>query len=366
MRIINLIRRGDPFPGSAFQTPLYRIPAVTIAGNRILVAFDVRADWRDLPADFDIALVSSDDEGKSWSSPMVLRRHEPGHGFGDAALTYDPFMDRVFCWSVGSMGESYFSAVAGGAGLELWLSVSDDHGQTWSHRDLSELRPDGVAGMFTASGTGTILPDGRLVQPFVARINDEDYAVCATSSDHGQTWTLGTPLGPGCDESKVIALSNGEVLLHARSAPRRRSARSKDAGANFTAPRVEEALVDPGCNGGLVRIGDVFLASMCSSPVERCRLSVHVSTDEGESWSEPIVVDEGAAAYSALAALDENRVVLVWEADDYEAILAAVISLDELGVHREDGVTYWDSTRVTLSPRRGLGSAKPPIVNTTC
>ena len=84
MHITTIARAGHPFPGSAFETPLYRIPALTVtAPGRILVAYDVRSDWRDLPADFDIALVSSDDAGKTWSAPRALRRHTPGHGFGE-------------------------------------------------------------------------------------------------------------------------------------------------------------------------------------------------------------------------------------------------------------------------------------------
>lgn len=363
MHITEIARRGTPFPCSAFDTPIYRIPALTTTrSGRILIAYDVRADWRDLPADFDIAYVFSDDEGASWSAPRVLRRHEVGHGFGDAALMTDPHTGRVFCWSVGSTGESYFSAVAGGPGLELWLSTSDNEGETWIHRDFSALRPREVAGMFTASGTGAVLADGRLVQPFVARIDGEDYALCATSSDHGDTWMLGEPVGPGCDESKVVGVDSG-VLLHARCAPRRRSALSRDGGAHFTVPQVEEALTDPACNGGLARVGGVLLASMCDDPAERRRLSVHVSTDEGRTWSPPVLVDEGAAAYSVLAALDEDRVVLVWEADDYEKLLAAVIGLDELGVYSQDGVAYWDSARVSVRPRPGSGSAKPPLIN---
>lgn len=63
-----ITRAGQPFPGSAFSSPLYRIPALTVTtSGRILIAYDVRKDWRDLPADFDIALTYSDDgEGEGF------------------------------------------------------------------------------------------------------------------------------------------------------------------------------------------------------------------------------------------------------------------------------------------------------------
>lgn len=61
-----LARSGDPFEGSAFAVPCYRIPALAVtASGRVLAAWDVRLDWRDLPGDFDIALRHSDDHGRT-------------------------------------------------------------------------------------------------------------------------------------------------------------------------------------------------------------------------------------------------------------------------------------------------------------
>ena len=148
-----LASSGDPFPGSAFAAPVYRIPALAVTGSgRVLAAYDVRLDWRDLPGDFDIALRHSDDHGLTWSDARLLRRHEPGRGFGDASFVVDPDSGRVFCWYVASTGRSFFSAEAGpdAAGLELWLSVSDDDGLTWRHRDFTALKPAHVTGMFAS------------------------------------------------------------------------------------------------------------------------------------------------------------------------------------------------------------------------
>ncbi len=234
-----LASSGDPFPGSAFAAPVYRIPALAVTGSgRVLAAYDVRLDWRDLPGDFDIALRHSDDHGLTWSDARVLRRHEPGRGFGDASFVVDPDSGRVFCWYVGSTGRSFFSAEAGpdAAGLELWLSVSDDDGLTWRHRDLTALKPADVTGMFASSGNGSVTRT-RLLQPFVLRTTDgQHYAATAYSDDGGDTWTLGERVGPDCDENKVLGLPDGSVLLHARATPRRRAARSVDGGRTFSAP----------------------------------------------------------------------------------------------------------------------------------
>lgn len=361
-----IARAGQPFPGSAFANPLYRIPALTVtASGRILIAYDVREDWRDLPADFDIALTYSDDGGTTWSQPTALRAHTPGHGYGDASLTYHTPTGTLLCWYVGSTGESYFSATPGGARLELWLARSDDGGATWEHTDYSHLRPAHVGGMFASSGTGTLLDDGTLLQTFVARIDNRDYALVARSQDAGLTWELGEPIGPDCDENKTVGLGHGRVLLHARDRGARRQACSLDGGKTFGTPHTHGTLVEPGCNGGIVRVGHLLVASLCSDPAERRNLSLHISVDEGSTWSAPIPVDEGATAYSTLALLDTRTLALAWEADDYTTIRYASIPLDWLGI---SDMGVFDPATVTLQSRPlvpgAAYSAKPPVVNT--
>ncbi len=354
-----LARSGVPFEGSAFDAPVYRIPALAVtASGRVLAAYDVRLDWRDLPGDFDIALRHSDDHGRTWSDPRALRRHTPGHGYGDASFVVAP-SGHILCWYVGSTGRSFFSAEAGpdAPGLELWLSHSDDDGATWTHREMTALKPADVTGMFASSGNGTVTASGRLLQPFVLRTaSGEHFAAIAHSDDDGETWTLGERVGPDCDENKVLGLPGGSVLLHARATPRRRTARSTDGGVTFTDPVPDAALVDPACNGGLALLAGpdagrpVVVASTCDDPTERTRLSVRTSLDDGRTWSDPVLVDAGASAYSVCVPLADGSLGLAWEAGDYDEIVFARIDVDEAG-------------RVEVEPRAGRpGAAKPPEV----
>ncbi|MCD4557360.1 sialidase family protein [Schaalia sp. lx-100] len=367
MQWTTLAQFSDPFPLSAFPQPLYRIPALTVTNTgRILVAYDVRSDWRDLPADFDIALRTSDDRGQTWSPARPLRAHTPGHGFGDASLIYDPHTDTVMCWYVGSQGKSYFTAEKGGEGLELWLASSTDHGNTWNHRDMSYLRPEYVAGMFCSSGNGAVAPDGTIFQTFVARIDGENYAICAHSSDHGQTWHMGEPIGPCCDENKVVVTPSGKLLLHARDTPYRRQAISEDNGRTFTQPHPVPALIEPGCNGGLICVGNTLIASICADSGGRARLSLHLSEDEGQTWSLPILVDCGATAYSVMTALDSDTCAMVWEADNYQRIVYATFDVNELRALCAFPATSHEQPLSVPSwePRKGTpGYAHPPAVN---
>lgn len=352
-----LLSAGEPFAGSAFDEPVYRIPALAVSRTgRVLAACDARADWRDLPGDFDVVLRHSDDHGRTWTPPRALRAHEAGHGFGDASLTADPATGRLLCWYAGSTGSSFFSAEAGrGApGLELWLATSDDDGLTWSHREMTAvLKPDAVAGMFASSGNGAALASGRLLQPFVLRRGEEHFAAVAHSDDGGDTWTLGEPVGPDCDEAKVLGVGD-EVLLHARATPLRRAARSADGGVTFSPAEPDAVLTDPACNGGLALLGDAVVCSILDDPHQRRHLALRTSPDGGRTWSAPLVADAGACAYSVLVALADGELGLAWEAGDYEAILFARVSADELGL---------TGAPASLQPRAGApGAARPPEV----
>lgn len=357
MEHVTIARSGDPLDGAAWATPCYRIPALTVtATGRVILAWDVRADWRDLPGDFDLAYRTSDDNGRTWAPVQYLRHHGEGRGFGDASLTSDPATGRVLCWYVASTGRSYFTADAAD-GLELWLATSDDEGKSWSHRQVTDLKPDWAGGMFAASGNGIALQNGplagTLLQTFVVRDPQRgtDYAAVAASADGGLTWQLGTPVGPGCDESKVVEDGDG-VLLHARATPRRRSARSVDAGGTFAAPVADPALVDPGCNGGLTRWQGRLVCSLLDDEHERRRLVLRVATDSG-AWQDAIDIDTGAAGYSVLAELADGALGLAYEFGDYAGIRFCRIEPAEVGL---------EGAPATLVPLTGgPGAARPPV-----
>lgn len=367
-----LASAGDPIAGGAFPDPCYRIPALAVsASGRLVAAWDARADWRDLPGPFDVVYRTSDDNGNTWTPPRYLRHHEGSRGFGDASLLVDPASGDLLCWYVSSEGRSFFDAETGpdGQGLRLWLGRSSDDGETWHHRDMtSQIKPAQVTGMFASSGNGISLrsgpASGRLLQPFVLRdVQGLHWAAIARSDDGGLTWTLGEPIGPDCDENKVVEIPDddapGGVLLHARAKPRRRQASSTDGGASFSVPEPHQTLVDPACNGGLAAWNGTLVCSLLNDPEERRNLGLRFSSDSGRNWSAPIAIDTGAAGYSVLARLADGSLGVLWEAGDYEALIFARVTTRDVDFDRIGQPDHQPG----LVPVRSVGgSAKPPEV----
>src|SRR5699024_8433123 len=93
------------------------------------------------------------------------------------------------------------------------LSVSHDSGETWEHRSLTEVvKPEDCRAMFATSGAGIQLRygkhRGRLIQQYAGWFRgeggEEDVSAYSVySDDHGETWTMGTPVGTEMDENKV-------------------------------------------------------------------------------------------------------------------------------------------------------------------
>ena len=353
--VVALARSGDPSPGAAFDRPCYRVPALAVtATGRVIAIWDVRLDWRDLPGDFDLVQRTSDDNGLTWSATRVLRAHEPERGFGDASLTADPLSGRLLCWYTASTGHNYFTARPGD-GLQSWLAISDDDGETWSHREYTDaLRPAWAGGMFAASGNGIVLKQGAsagtLLQPFVLREPSEglDFAAVASSVDGGASWRLGPRVGPACDEGKVVELNDGRVLLHARSRPLRKRAIATGPDFAFESPAPDLALIEPGCNGGLTSWAGRLACTLLDDPRNRRRLVLRLSDDDGNSWGAPMLLVEGAAGYSVITELADGALGIVYESGDYAGItfrrITGLVTVQAI-------VGSTDSARDRWSPR---------------
>ncbi|WP_329029589.1 exo-alpha-sialidase [Streptomyces sp. NBC_01423] len=332
-------------------SPHYRIPALTTSNKgTVLAAYDARPTLGDLPSNIGIVLRRSTDGGTTWQAQQVVRKDAAPKGYGDPSLLVDRTTGRIFLFYAAGENQGFFGSATGNDEsdpnvLQADYSYSDDDGLTWTHRRITkQIKNPAWGGMFAASGEGIQLRNGahkgRLIQQYAIRNNGANYAVSAYSDDHGETWHMGTPVGPGGDENKTVELNDGTVMLNNRSAPYRTVAYSADGGVTYTPFVQDTQLPDPANNGSIMRYAPDAPASNPQSSwllfsnteaTSRKNLTVKMSCDNGKTWPIRKVVDAGAAAYSTLTRLPSGRLGLLYERGDYEHITYSSFDLQWLG-----------------------------------
>ncbi|MFE7402426.1 exo-alpha-sialidase [Streptomyces sp. NPDC057557] len=333
-------------------SPHYRIPALTTSvKGTVLAAYDARPALGDLPSNISIMLRRSTDGGVTWQPQQVVRKDAAPQGYGDPSLLVDRTTGRIFLFYAAAVNQGFFGSGTGNDEndpnvLQADYSYSDDDGLTWIHRRITEqIKNPAWAGMFAASGEGIQVRQGayrgRLIQQYAVRINGANYAASAYSDDHGETWKMGNPVGPGGDENKTVELSDGRIMLNNRSKPYRTIAYSTDGGVNYTPFTQDTQLTDPANNASVMRYdadapasdpqSSWLLFSNTEDASARRNLTVKMSCDNGRTWPIRKVVDPGAAAYSTLTRLPGGRLGLLYERADYQHITYASFDLKWLG-----------------------------------
>jgi sialidase-1 len=153
----------------------------------------------------------------------------------------------------------------------------------------------------------------------------------------------------GANECQVIERGDGSLLLNMRRAragdePVCLSATSHDGGLSWSASQPERELVDPRCQGSIVRY-DTALDTVTDAPLvlfsnvanetKRRTLMVRLSWDDGRTWPVARPLHAGPAAYSCLCPLPDGDVACLYEAgaaSPYEGLRFARFSLGESGI----------------------------------
>ncbi|GAB2784736.1 sialidase family protein [Amycolatopsis magusensis] len=323
----------------------FRIPAVVRAGNGDLLAF---AEGRNGGAEFcadagDIDLVSkrSSDGGKSWGPLKVVIE-----GFGDTKGNPVPIVvpgtSRIVLLS------TYECVKAPACGRKPRVSISDDHGVSWSApreitRELGFSSPP--PWLATGPSHGIVLTrgehEGRLVAGLNYSIGSAHSGALIYSDDQGATWRRGAVDTPAAgltpQEISPVELADGRVYAAARNdwnssgkkcvnqgRDNRAFAISSDGGETFSKKfAFVPDLVTPTVQGSTVRLraaghGSLYNRVLFTAPStcdRRKELRIRSSYDEGVSWQSPGVLVWGQdAAYSDLVPLSATSVGLLFEA----------------------------------------------------
>lgn len=316
------------YDGSRF----YRIPALITVGDGVVVAVaDRRGDkLGDLPNNISIVCRRSLDNGTTWSEPIyIVKGKGEGKGYGDPCVIYDRETKKLLCFYAGGPG---LWASTNSTPNAVYMSESLDNGLTWStpKNITNAVYSSKWYGAFAGSGNGLQLKDGRLMFVVAARLTHvwggelTNYAVY--SDDHGQTWHLSAPVyGPG-DEAKVVELKNGDVMMSIRNPQKgyRKFSISKDRGETWSMPYLNKDLMDPACNGDIVKVqksSNILLQSLPASESIRKNVTVYASFDNGTTWSRKKQISNGFSAYSTITVLPNGQIGMLVEEGKWDANL---------------------------------------------
>ena len=341
----------------------YRIPALLPTPQGTLLAFcEGRRDGRGDSGAIDLVLKRSDDAGATWSPPQVVWSDED-NTCGNPCPVVDARTGRILLpmtWNRGDdRGRELHDGTAKGA-RKVYLTHSADDGKSWAPaRDIT-AQAKGGDWWWYATGPGTAIQirngvrAGRIVVPANHTSQRKGFAAHVIfSDDGGGSWRRSAVIAPACNESQVVELSGGRLMMNMRSQSftgeertgYRSIAFSSDGGETWTPPHFDAHLGDPQVQASLIRYarpdeegGGMLLFANPSPPIspargKRIRMTARLSRDGGRTWPAKLPIHQGPAAYSSLARLPDERVGLLYEAGErhaYEGIRLARFPVERL------------------------------------
>ena len=238
---------GMPAMGGAgdYHTICGPVLARTTRGTLLMFA-EGRHDARDDFGNIDVILRHSTDWGATWSDIQVVHRNGDGQ-VGNTCPIVDHETGRIHLLTCTGV-EDEMEILTGSSYREVWHSVSDDDGVTWSgRRNISAMaRRDGWYWYATGPAAGIQIRSGRCRGRLVAPANHSyllpdggyEYACHALySDDHGATWRIGAASEPGGNENQIAEAGDDLLIQDIRLQTNRTGCRayrySRDGGATL-------------------------------------------------------------------------------------------------------------------------------------
>jgi sialidase-1 len=338
----------DVFVNGVGGYPVYRIPSLTCTPNGTLLALcEARRGGDQSPT--DMVLKRSRDGGKTWGPLQVVVKAAPeavmnptavfDRAAGEILLVYDRWPEMPKGHEPGTFQRA---PGLGRDSVTTWITTSKDEGNSWSEpvditamTKRTEWRETGHG-----PGAGIQTRSGRLVIPCFETRPDEknkwgvSWNYVIYSDDHGRTWQLSDDeVGPGVNETQVVELADGTLLLNMRSDAFQKGngqwsylkdcrvgATSKDGGKTWSKPYEIRGLPDPNCQASVLRYtwadqhGGKSRILFCN-PLKQGRSqgTLRLSYDEGRTWPVAKLICKDYFGYSCLTAMPEGAIGCLWE-----------------------------------------------------
>ncbi len=334
----------------------FRIPAIVRCAPNTLLAFaEARKNSCSDTGDIDLVVKRSEDGGKTWG-PIILVWEDGDNVCGNPSPIVDEKTGNIVLLSCWNLGEDHEKQIIDGTSKDtrrVYVLHSDDQGKTWSKpTDITaSVKKTNWTWYATGPCHGIQLRGPKHEGRMVMSSNHMEAGTKAFrsqliySDDQGKTWKLGAVVSkPGGNESSVVELSDGRLMLNMRNYNREESktrsfAISDDGGQSLSDMRYLPELIEPICQGSTLNLseegrpGKRILFSNPASTDKRIKMTIRLSEDNGQTWPYAYLVHEGPSAYSDLVDLGNGNVGLLYEygkENPYERIGFVTIPVEEL------------------------------------
>ena len=317
----------------------YRIPSAIVTSKGTILAFaEGRNDGGD-SGDIDLVLKRSKNNGRTWENEIVVW-DDSLNTCGNPCPVVDHDTGRIWLFMTWNSGKDHENDIIRHTAKSTripYLCFSDDDGQTWSKpAACSKDCKDPSWGWYaTGPGVGIQLQSekyrGRLVIPANHSYDDPESKIrkdphgygshVLLSDDHGKSWRMGSPIRPGCNESQVVELSDGTLLMNMRSYNGkncRAVSFSRDGGETWSPVEHDLQLVESICQASILKYGiyngnQLYLFSNPAVTAGRTHMTLKMSVDNCQTWFASKLVYAGPSAYSCLVKLPYKQVGLLFE-----------------------------------------------------
>lgn len=350
----------------------YRIPAIIVLpGGKLLAFCEGRVNDAGDFGDINIVMKTSSDRGRTWSHLQTVVDTDSLQAGNPAPVIdmTDPRFPagRIFLFY--NTGNNHEGEVRKGRGLrEVWYITSTDAGASWStpvnitlqvHKPLQPaMNPaydfkEDWRSYANTPGHALQFSSGKYKGRIFIAANHSagdpqphftDYRAHGFyTDDHGRSFRVVADLPkPGGNESMAVALSADRLMLNYRNQQGDVKARivaiSSNGGDTWDTAYFDKNLPDPVCQGSILGLGiykGKAILAFCNAAdtARRDHLMLRISFDEGKSWRQNYLIDqapEGSkgdyTAYSDLVYLAASKLGVLYERDNYSAIVFSVVS----------------------------------------
>ena len=335
------ISRVDVFVSGKDGYHTYRIPSIISTTSGSVLAFcEGRKNSRGDSGDIDLLMKRSQDGGESWSDATVIW-DDGTNTCGNPCPVIDQSTGHIhllLTWNLGTdHGKSLHDGTSEGT-RRVFYCRSEDDGRNWTTPvEITDDTKD-QSWWWYATGPGIGIQvdhgehKGRLVVPCNHTAAEYFFgAHVIYSDDAGKTWHRSEVIKPTCNESQVVQLKDGRLMMNMRSQDNADAGRlrngyrsisvSDDGGVTWSEPYFDPNLGDPVCQASIVRYDKMrLLFSNPNPPVsakrgKRVRMTLRMSMDDAETWPRELLIDEGTSAYSCLTRLPNGGIGCLYETD---------------------------------------------------